>query len=106
MVIFLSSPIIVAVLFSWIVTVLLSPVNTRSISASSPAAVAATFTVVALLLPVIVCMILLSAEAEFAPTETVDVLELPACLSVKVCVAPTTVAVIVFVLPIWSISKV
>ena len=40
------------------------------------------------------------------PTETVDVFELPACLSVKVCVAPTTVAVIVFVLPIWSISKV
>ena len=92
--------IIDAVLFSLMVTVLLSPVATKSISASSPAAALATLTVVVLELPVNVCMILLSADAEFAPTDTVDVLLLPACLRVNCCVAPTTDAAIVLVFPI------
>ena len=74
--------------------------TTTSTSASLPDAVFATFTVVVFVLPVIVWMILLSAEAPCAPTDTVDVLLLPSCLRVNVCVAPTTDAEIVLVLPI------
>ena len=97
---FLSLPDNDAVLFSLIVTVLLLPVATKSISAVPLAADVPTLTVVVLLLPVKVCMILLPAAAEFEPTATVEVLLLPACLRVNVCVAPTTDDAIVLLLPI------
>ena len=97
---FLSLPDNDAVLFSLIVTVLLLPVTTKSISAVPLAAAVPTLIVVVLLLPVKACIILLLAAAEFDPTVTVEVLLLPVCQRVNSCVAPITYAAIILLLPI------